>query len=242
MDLLNVLETYRGRDKIIRTCSYLATMFGASGNSATAKKLQTIAAELSACRVMLRLFDDLPMLAHNLSYGLGSKEKITLMQILEMGINAANQLYYPLEHVAWLADKSILNFKSQKWWIAGLIVWGVSLFLGVIRNTLRIIFLRRAEVNLKKQEYLDNSKEKTETSEQNQTIQGKLRKLKMEEKDCYFAVIQNMADLLNAINWLPFKFLWAGKIDRSKGGFFGLISSIIMLYRLWPEKHRPKVS
>ena len=73
--LVTFLETYRGRDKVIRLLNYAAYI--ASGllqrlrgkdNDFTTGRL---AAELSNLRVMLRLIDDFSMLQYSLSYGIG---------------------------------------------------------------------------------------------------------------------------------------------------------------------------
>ena len=70
---LQIIGGYRERDKLIRLCQYLAKLVGGSGNSPLARKLLTIAGELGACRVVLRLFDDLPMLSFTYDYGWGKK-------------------------------------------------------------------------------------------------------------------------------------------------------------------------
>ena len=60
-----------------------------------------------------------------------------------------------------------------------------------------------------------------------------------EIRESYLLLIQNMADFTNAISWLPpGLILWSGKLSRFQNGFFGLISSSIMLYRAWPQKEK----
>jgi len=71
--IVRLLETYRGRDKIIRLCGYASALIAGNIGGNTAVKLATITKELGRCRMILRLFDDLPMLASNLMYGFGSK-------------------------------------------------------------------------------------------------------------------------------------------------------------------------
>ena len=71
--LVGVVGGYRERDKFIRLCSYTARFLAGSGQTKWGIRLTTIATELSACRTVLRLFDDVPMLAHTLRYGSGSK-------------------------------------------------------------------------------------------------------------------------------------------------------------------------
>lgn len=68
------LETYQGRDKFLRTLSYMSkfAMLGASSNE-TKKKLQIFSSQLSECRVILRLLDDMPMIHYAMTYGWGKQ-------------------------------------------------------------------------------------------------------------------------------------------------------------------------
>lgn len=71
--LVEALETYRGHDRIIRLTTYVAMFMGGEGVTPAQKKWRTVAQEMGSCRVILRLFDDLPMLLFNLSTGFGLK-------------------------------------------------------------------------------------------------------------------------------------------------------------------------
>ena len=75
-DTVKMLMTYAGRDKAMRVTTY-ATMFLA-GNSKgqIAQKWGAIARNMSSARTVMRIFDDLPMLASNLKYGLGKHVRI----------------------------------------------------------------------------------------------------------------------------------------------------------------------
>lgn len=70
----NYLETYSGRDKMLRTLSYAAKFLTVCTSSeSTEKKLKTFGSRMSECRVMLRLLDDLPTLNYVMTYGWGKK-------------------------------------------------------------------------------------------------------------------------------------------------------------------------
>jgi len=57
---LSLLQTYTGRDKILRTAGYVATLLsGSLKNEETAQKLVTITRQISNSRVVLRFFDDI---------------------------------------------------------------------------------------------------------------------------------------------------------------------------------------
>ncbi|XP_048251335.1 peroxisomal membrane protein 11C-like isoform X1 [Haliotis rufescens] len=233
VDCVKFIETYRGRDKIIRLCSYAAMLVGGDNTSPISEKARVIGRELSACRVILRLFDDLPMLAYNLQYGLGSKEKNPCLRVCELGSNLVNQLYYPIEHIAWCADKQLLTIKSGSFWLAGLILWAISLTLQAVKCLLTIARLKRSANRLKKQRYLDGQDQYYENSEQREELWLQLHGVQADIFSQYLLLLQSMADLLNAINWLPKGWLWGGRFGAAKSGLFGLASSLIMLFRHW---------
>lgn len=82
---VDVLESYRGRDKVMRTISYASCLVGGvylgrGGKNPAAEKFFKLSSEISACRTVLRLFDDLSMLVYSLSYGFGEKVSLGLNQ------------------------------------------------------------------------------------------------------------------------------------------------------------------
>jgi len=59
---VSLLQTYGGRDKILRTSGYVASLLsGSVKNEETAKKLVTVSRQISNSRVVLRFFDDILM-------------------------------------------------------------------------------------------------------------------------------------------------------------------------------------
>lgn len=59
---VSLLQTYSGRDKILRTVSYVASLLsGSVKKEETAAKLVTVARQISNSRVVLRFFDDILM-------------------------------------------------------------------------------------------------------------------------------------------------------------------------------------
>ncbi|KAG9466078.1 hypothetical protein GDO78_017248 [Eleutherodactylus coqui] len=144
--VVNVLESYRGRDRLIRTLCYSCQLIGGVGEERCGgRRLLIVASQLSHCRTVLRLFDDLSMLAYSLQYGLGKKEKDGLIRWISVLGNICDQLYYPCEHVAWAADAGVLHIKSDKWWTASTALWALSLLVGMIRSLRRLIKLKRSE-------------------------------------------------------------------------------------------------
>lgn len=233
MDLVRVLETYRGHDRIIRLSTYVCMFVSGDRKGLAFDRIRAIATDLGACRVILRLFDDLPMLLYNLSYGTGSKEKSTPLRILNLLTNIINQSYYPVEHIAWLADRQVINTDSKKWWVLGVMIWALSLVAEILKQLVNINLISRKLKQIKKQQYLESTDEREESIESTST---EAKALKTNLLEARLSLLQASSDFMNAINWCPPGFLWAGKLSRSWSGVFGLLSTSIMLYKNWPKK------
>ncbi|CAL9695094.1 unnamed protein product [Knipowitschia caucasica] len=226
-ELVRLLETYRGRDKVIRTACYGAQLVGGvlcRGSSPSShgpaslrlgRSLLLLSSQLSQCRTVLRLFDDLSMLAFSHSYGLGSTEKDQCVRWLSVLTNLSDQLYYPCEHVAWAADAGLVPVKSERWWVLSCGLWGTSLLLGILRS-LRVLLLLKTKLC-------------RETSslcaEERSRLQSQLRSELL-------SVVSNAADLFNAVHWMPPGFLWAGRFPDWTVGLLGSISSVIGLIQM----------
>ncbi|XP_026526596.1 peroxisomal membrane protein 11C [Notechis scutatus] len=215
--LVSELETYRGRDRVIRTICYGCQLAGGilvarrqPGEPSLGQGLLAVSAQLSHCRTVLRLFDDLAMLSYSCQYGLGNKEKDTAMRWLSIFNNVADQLYYPCEHVAWAADAEIIHANSSRWWTLSTTLWGFSLLLGIARS-LRILLLLRRKQHTESRDFY----QKTRAEMHIQAL----------------TIISNLADLANAIHWLPPGILWAGKFSPWFVGLMGSISSFIGIYQ-----------
>ncbi|XP_024133939.1 peroxisomal membrane protein 11C isoform X1 [Oryzias melastigma] len=223
--LVRLLESYRGRDKIIRTVCYGSQLVGGVltrkaeadvSSQRLGKSLLLFSAQLSHCRTVLRLFDDLSMLAYSHSYGLGASDEDKGIRWISVLTNVADQLYYPCEHVAWAADAEIIKVKSDKWWLFCTVLWGTSLLLGILRSLRVLLLLRR---KLKRQErYGEGSSRQTRLHSQ---IRGEL-----------LSILSSAADLSNAIHWMPPGLLWAGRFPSWLVGLLGTTSSVIGLIQM----------
>ena len=69
---VDILSKTAGRDKFIRTTQYALMVVAGSSKGPLVNKLAGVAKQLSSARLVLRLYDDLPMLKGLLKYGLGS--------------------------------------------------------------------------------------------------------------------------------------------------------------------------
>uniref|UniRef100_A0A8C7ZLJ7 Peroxisomal biogenesis factor 11 gamma n=1 Tax=Oryzias sinensis TaxID=183150 RepID=A0A8C7ZLJ7_9TELE len=223
--LVRLLESYRGRDKIIRTVCYGSQLVGGVltrkaetdvSSQRLGKSLLLFSAQLSHCRTVLRLFDDLSMLAYSHSYGLGASDEDKGIRWISVLTNVADQLYYPCEHIAWAADAEIIQVKSDKWWLFCTVLWGTSLLLGIIRSLRVLLLLKR---KLKRQER-DEEGSSRQTGLHRQ-IRGEL-----------LSVLSSAADLSNAIHWMPPGLLWAGRFPSWLVGLLGTTSSVIGLIQM----------
>nr|XP_054750744.1 peroxisomal membrane protein 11C-like [Lytechinus pictus] len=214
-----LLQTYSGRDKIVRTVSYLSLMLsGISKSNGNSKKLLIISQQLSLCRTILRRFDDIPMLSYTLSYGLGRRETSTLMQLVGVAKNLVDQMFFVLEHIAWAADTKLINTQSARWWHLSVTAWLISLSLGIVKGSGDVIGLQRQR--------------KMAFHEAKGTEGGKIPRASDLTKDQTTVVLYMLADafdMCNAIHWMPEGFLWAGKVPDRWVGLFGTISSLIKL-------------
>ncbi|XP_059197541.1 peroxisomal membrane protein 11C [Centropristis striata] len=226
--LVRLLESYRGRDKVIRTFCYGSQLLGGAlslsrrtetGNRNVSwqrlgKSLLLFSAQLSHCRTVLRLFDDLSMLAYSQSYGLGGGEEDAGVRWISVLTNVADQLYYPCEHIAWAADAELVQVKSDRWWVLSTVLWGTSLLLGILRS-LRVLLLLKKKLQNHERDGAGSS------SQLRRQMRGEL-----------LSILGSMADLSNAVHWMPPGFLWAGRFPNWLVGLMGTTSSLIGLVQM----------
>ncbi|XP_071514704.1 peroxisomal membrane protein 11C-like isoform X4 [Panulirus ornatus] len=143
-DIVTVLETYRGREKTMRTVQYGLLFVTPLAKENVRKALQTVSSQLGVARVILRLFDDLPMLQYSLSCIRNSKGKDRILKYLEVVNTLVDQLYFPVEHIAWARDIKVLRGSSKTLWNVSVLLWGLSLVLTILREKVEALY--RAEL------------------------------------------------------------------------------------------------
>uniref|UniRef100_H2YGX6 Peroxisomal membrane protein 11C n=1 Tax=Ciona savignyi TaxID=51511 RepID=H2YGX6_CIOSA len=218
-NVVKLLESYRGRDKIIRTTSFASVMVGGlTSNSQLSQRLMKISMELNGCRMILRLFDDLSMLAVSMGYGLGKKaiwrENDTIQRIFKLMSNFVNQMFFPIEHIAWAADKGLISISSAPWALASLCTWISSLLINIMRfgefvvgnNQMKYIFSRSSKLDSK-------------------TFKSSLKTEALN-------FVENASNLGMAVHWLPGQQLWCGRLSPAVVGALGVTSSAIGLIKL----------
>ncbi|XP_006970261.2 peroxisomal membrane protein 11C isoform X1 [Peromyscus maniculatus bairdii] len=222
--LASSLESYRGRDRLIRTLGYCCQLVGGvlveqcPSRSDMGRRLLVVSAQLSHCRTVLRLFDDPAMFVYTKQYGLGTEEEDIFIRWLSVLSNMADQLYYPCEHVAWAADAKVLQVDSARWWTLSTALWILSLLLGVVRSLWTALKLRQKLWSLTG----------TFTS---QLPRSKRRAMEARMWSEVLTLLSNLADLANAVHWLPRGVLWAGRFPPWLVGLMGTISSLLSMYQ-----------
>lgn len=222
--LASALESYRGRDRLIRTLGYGCQLIGGvlveqcPSRSEVGRRLLVVSAQLSHCRTVLRLFDDLAMFVYTKQYGLGAKEEDVFIRWLSVLSNMADQLYYPCEHVAWAADAKVLQVDSARWWTLSTAFWSLSLLLGAVKSLWTMLKLRQ--------------KLRSPTGPfASQLPRSKWRAVEARIWSEALTLFSNLADLANAVHWLPPGVLWAGCFPPWLVGLMGTISSILSVYQ-----------
>nr|KAF6481465.1 peroxisomal biogenesis factor 11 gamma [Molossus molossus] len=158
------------------------------------------------------------MFMYTKQYGLGSEEGDMLVQCVSVLGNLADQLYYPCEHIAWAADTKILHMDSARWWMLSMIFWGLSLLLGIAKSLWVVLKLRH---QLRSPTVAFTS----------QLSWSKRRAMEAQIQSELLILLSNLADLADAVHWLPAGVLWAGRIPPWLVGLLGTISSLLSVYQ-----------
>ncbi|XP_029190706.1 peroxisomal membrane protein 11C-like [Acropora muricata] len=235
-NLTVVLETYRGREKIMRILQYAS--FLASGGlskvscGSAGDKFLIFAEAMSECRTVLRLFDDAAMISYARSYGTGKEEKDKIVRWTNLVDILSGLTFYPLEHIAWARDKKLLPGNSSKFWDASLYCWIVSLVACIIRDLWLLKKLQQRET--KRPGSKTGTGDSSFPHSNNESVSPIL--VKNKQKRCLqnrliISVIGFTADLAMAINWAPRGILWAQKLSTWSVGLLGTLSSLCELYK-----------
>ncbi|KAM6219648.1 peroxisomal membrane protein 11C [Rhynchocyon petersi] len=222
--LASALESYRGRDRLIRTLGYSCQLVGGilveqcPARVDVGMRLLAISTQLSHCRTVLRLFDDLAMFAYTKQYGLGAEEEDVFVRWVSVLGNLADQLYYPCEHIAWAADAKILHVDSARWWALSTALWGLSLLLGIARSLRMLLQLRRM-------------RQSPTAAFPGQLPRSRQKALEAQICSETLTLLSNLADLANAVHWLPPGVLWAGRFPPWLVGLLGTVSSVLSMYQ-----------
>lgn len=236
MDMyVSLVQTHAGRDKIMRTTGYAASLLSAAAGEKNSAKLLVIAKQISAARTVLRLFDDYPMWTTTRQFG--ASEKDLLSRIFTIASNVSIQLFFPIEHFAWANDHKIVSSSYDK--ISGFSTacWAISLFFNILKSIRKIYLLKQEREDLIQRIRLERP---DKTSESHQSLSDAIHIVTDQTMDEKLNLVKNIADFLLAINVLPWKFLWSGKFSSNKNAGFGMVSSVVGLYMLIKAQRKTK--
>ncbi|CAD5122072.1 DgyrCDS10524 [Dimorphilus gyrociliatus] len=223
-----------GIEKTARLLSFgcLGLAGSCKPGSLSQQKFGIFAKQLSSARCTFRLFLDLPVLLKTLRYGLGKHEKDPIIRMLDLIANLADQLFFPLEHIAWASDCGLIKIPSAKFWATSIGCWAVSLLSGILKCFRQISKLTLSERALHQQFKLTGN-----------DISDQLNEIRFNKNLSLITIAKNLADLINAIHWLPANpYLWSGKLPMKYVGIFGVISTVlgILLAKYQAQPPKPK--
>lgn len=179
----------------------------------------------------------------------GPQSQGWLLRLTRLLNAVSSQLYYPTEHVAWAADNQIIAMDSSRLWVFSLVLWLLSLVSSLIQALATV-----AKVTKELRElggsggsrYASEDREvgsesslprrRVSFKDQETGARARLHALRQQRYLAALTAIKNLADMVNAINWLPPGILWSGKLSNFWIGFFGTVSSLIGLYRALPRR------
>ena len=77
-------------------------------HSPISAKFQIIGRQISASRMVQRIFDDLPILNRTISYRLGEGEKDLIIRLSMLAGQLISTFYSPIETLCWAGDHKII--------------------------------------------------------------------------------------------------------------------------------------
>ncbi|CAH0723968.1 unnamed protein product, partial [Brenthis ino] len=209
-DICELLDSYNGRDKVVRLACYTCKLYGCVQGE---KSWQTAGSRLSNARLMLRLFDDIPMIRHTYNYGLGKHESSKIAALLGVLANAVDQVFLPVEKACWLNEVGVLELSPQtanRLEIVSTALWAASLYISLIQTFRSLRHLWWSRDCLSSEDAYE-ARKNFDTRIMIQTITaGKL-----------------CLDITHAVSCLPAGWLWGEKIGSTKVSGIATLSSVI---------------
>ncbi|KAF7990215.1 hypothetical protein HCN44_000020 [Aphidius gifuensis] len=224
MELItDYLETYEGRDKFLRTLSYTSKLLTIIPRSQeNVNKIKYFSSQMSDCRVMLRLFDDIPTIYYAYSYWNGKQESDSLLRWLNIVQNILDIVYSPIETVCWLGEHKLLKINIDKWDNVSTWFWIISLYISLVKAMRKRHHYCKLKCN--KQSLNKAEVERVDEKINNETL----------------TCVRMLLDITYAISYLPDGILWAGKFKTWHVGALGSLSSIISLYQVFKKQASDK--
>lgn len=211
------LDTYSGRDKFLKALCYslkFATRFSESPKRLHDLKL--VSSEISNCRTILRFLDYVSVFNYVSSYQFGKNEKDKYLKAIGRASCILDVIFYPLEQVAWFAERKIVNVNPDPWDNASTVCWVLSLYLGLMKALRSLTLLNQHKNCLN-----FNDPEARVT----------IKRLLIQQRGLLLLAIRTSCDLVYAIHYLPEGFLWSSKLKTWHVGALGMVSAGIGIFQ-----------
>ena len=144
------------------------------------------------------------------------------------------QMYYPAEHIAWLAENRFISQHSGVFWSASSLLWGLAILATFINNLVTLLRNYRKVVQYRRM-YAKSKK----TDDANNLVQANnlvdARKLQQQISALTLLCIMNLADLFVAADAAYLKGrLWNHNraLTNVFIGLCGTVSSVIGFLRM----------
>ncbi|XP_072929367.1 peroxisomal membrane protein 11C-like [Epargyreus clarus] len=219
-DVCELLDSYNGRDKVVRLACYTFKLYGCIKDD---KPWQAAGSRLSNARLMLRLFDDIPMIRHTYTYGLGKHESSNIAAALGVLANMVDQMFLPVEKACWLQDVGILKLSpetAERLDIVSTALWAASLYISLLQTFRTTRHLWWSRECLQKSEAGSEAKRNLDVRLAFQAVTvGKL-----------------LLDITHAVSCLPAGWLWGDRIGSTKVAAIATTSSVIGIAMYFARK------
>lgn len=220
-DICDMLDSYGGRDKVVRLACYSLKLYGCLRGD---KGWQKAGSQLSHARMLLRLFDDLPTLMGTLSYGLGKHEPTLTDAALGVLANLVDQLFLPVEKVLWFQELGILKFSpktAEALDTTSTVLWAAGLYLGLFQT------LQSIQRLLWTRDCLQQSEDKCSDAKKKLDVRIILQ---------FVTAGKLCLDITQAVSCLPEGWLWGERIGATKVAAIATSSSVIGLVLYFAKK------
>jgi len=218
------LETYQGRDTCITamhwTALVIADLCTFLGYDSMGEKFVKMFLTLSACRVMLRLFDDSNAIREYYRFTKEQSKQRTV-SIGMYWLTTVNLLFWvaynPCEHIAWVGELTIIDADDVEWYYYTNICWAGGLFTSVLLN-LKVVL----------QFYLQQSNKAAREDDPNYSSSDIISHSDMKKSSVIAA--RDFFDWVVAISFMPQGWLfgllpWASNLHYYQVGLIGLAGS-----------------
>ncbi|XP_026330392.1 peroxisomal membrane protein 11C-like [Hyposmocoma kahamanoa] len=221
-DICELLDSYSGRDKVVRLACYAFKLYGCVRND---KGWQKAGSQLSHSRMILRLFDDIPTIRQTYNYGLGRHESSSSAAALGVLANLIDQAFLPVEKACWLQEVGVLKLSensAENLDTISTLLWAAGLYVSLLQTigTIRHLWWSR--------DCLQKSSEGG----------GADAKKNLDVRLILQAVVAGKLclDITHAVSCLPAGWLWGEKIGPTKVNIIATTSSVIGIAMYFAKK------